>query len=130
MVSGGWVVAQCHMVSMYFLLHFFLCVIAEQYSNVALQNAGATCEASSQIYNAVRCSGALDGVTSGGFQKLWHTKLGETNDTWINITFNQMYRLVYARFMSSFRDTDGFKDILLTFSDGTNAQVGESLICV
>ncbi len=44
-------------------------------------------------------------------------------DTWISITFNAPYVVSYIRLMQRLYNEESFKDVKLTYSDGTSVQV-------
>ena len=86
---------------------------------MALTSKGSQCEASQPD-----CQRAFDGYSAltntihrWGF-------FSEAQGNWINVTFNQKYIIYTARFMQlGFAEESNFKDLQLTFDDGSQQQV-------
>ena len=89
--------------------------------------AGATCTSSSRFSAGWDCQYALDGVLTHAGYAAWASAQGSGAGTWIRVTFNEIYRIVRARFMSRFHVWYIFKDIELEFDNQETMQVMTSL---
>ena len=86
---------------------------------MALTSKGSQCEASQP-----ECQRAFDGysITSNPIHR-WGF-FGEAKESWIKVTFNQKYTIYTARFMQmAYAEESNFKDLQLTFDDGSQQQV-------
>ena len=89
--------------------------------NVAAVSNGGTCIGASSTYKNYKCDNAIDGGTTP-MEHVWVTQ-NEGAGAWIKIGLDSEYTLRQARILQRYRADEQFKDIQMTFSDGTQQEV-------
>lgn len=92
-------------------------VTAMHMFNVALRKNGGICLGASSTFNSnTGCGEAIDGKFD--HNSMWMTK-NEGEDSWIKLKFSNFYLIKVARIMQHSSSHEQSKDILMTFSDGS-----------
>ena len=87
--------------------------------NLALGMRGTTCVSSSEKSSTYNCIKAIDGVESGAGWRSYNQGTG----AWIKLEFFTSVFLYRIRVLQGLNKDASFKDIKMTFSDGTTVTV-------
>ena len=85
---------------------------------MALSSEGSSCEASKP-----ECEKAFDGIGTSSANSYKWAFYGAAQGNWIKVTFGRQYTIYTARFIQlPFASESNFKDLQLSFSDGSQQQ--------